>query len=259
MVTALMWASANSPAGVRAALLAYGVLALWSPFGMIGLLPLVVFVLWSRRHTVLVGASLYQALAALAFALVVATYLAHEPPAIGMGGASIAGNLAGFAGYLPFLVVELAPFALLLRRTLWQEPALLVCLVTLTALPVFEGSVGDFVMRASMGPLAILSVRAATQLLVDLHSRRIRYAALALFLSVPTVASEVAYHLNGGATQRKVATDDTAYERWLTVFAEGERIGLTHFFDTCGWRYVAQYFSATPAWVLRGPDTTHPE
>jgi hypothetical protein len=74
---------------------------------------------------------------------------------------------------------------------------------------------------------------------------------VALLLSVPTVTSEVAYHVQRGAAYQRLAPDDPMDEPWVKVFAKGEQIGLQEFFDTCGWRYVPQYFSNYPARVLR--------
>lgn len=258
IIVALIWSSATSVPGLRAALLAYGALSLWSPFGMLGMLPLVATVLWiNRRQAFDLISSLYAA-AALAFSILVASYVAHDAPPVGLSMAAVVRNLAAYPDYLPFLIVELTPFVLLLRRRILREPVLAASVVTLALLPILEGRPGDLVMRASIGPLAVLSLAAAQALLDDLRAGRWRFAVIALLLSTPTVASEVAYHVQQGSAYRRLAPDDTMDEPWVKVFATGEQIGLQEFFDTCGWRYVPQYFSSTPARVLRVRRTGEP-
>lgn len=251
IIVALIWASATSMPGLRAALLAYGALSLWSPFGMLGLLPLVATVLWIERRQVFALPLLLYAAVALAFSVTVASYIAHDSPPVGLSIAAVANNLAAYPDYLPFLIVELTPYALLLRRRILREPVLLASVVTLALLPILEGRPGDLVMRASIGPLAVLSLAAAQALLDDLRAGRWRLGLVALLLSVPTVGSEIAYHVQRGAAYQRLAPEDPMDEPWARVFATGEQIGLQEFFDTCGWRYVPQYFSSDPARVLR--------
>jgi len=251
IIVALIWSSAASLTGLRAALLAYGALSLWSPFGMLGLLPLVATVLWINRRQVFDHTSSIYAAVALAFSITVASYIAHDAPPVGLSFAAMAHNLAAYPDYLPFLIIELTPYVLLLRRRILREPVLVASVVTLAILPILEGRPGDLVMRASIGPLAVLSLTAAQALLDDLRAGKWRIALVALLLSVPTVTSEVAYHVQRGAAYQRLAPDDPMDEPWVKVFAKGEQIGLQEFFDTCGWRYVPQYFSNDPARVLR--------
>ena len=232
--------------------LAYGLMALWSPYGMIALLPLVLYRTlphWRQAFSIPLGAAI---LAGGAFALLTISYLATEMPQAGMCVSCAPQNLMEFTSYVPFLLVELLPFALILRRRLLRDPCCAIALCTLLAIPLLHGDTLDFVARGSMGPVFVLAWRSVETLLQDSLTRRQQWlAAVAFALCLPTTVSEVVYHASNGAGQKIVDASKPPERRWASKFSRDGEIRATEFLDECGWEYESQYFIVSKPAVLR--------
>lgn len=252
MLVAGILAVDRSAGALPRSLLAFGLLALWSPYGMIGLLPLVAVRLIQSRAELQRPAAALQAVAGAAFAGAVAAYLSTDTPQNGMC-ISCAPARFGSVGYFAiFLTVELGAILLILRRRL-HDTAVVVSMLTLAAIPFFYGEAPDFVMRASMGPLFILAMRCVETLA---HWRRVNTLdrwlyALALSLMLPTAISEVAFHVSGGSAHRRLDDHDPLKRPWYTTFADSHDVTAKQFFEICGWRFYPQYFTAKQPRIVR--------
>jgi hypothetical protein len=71
---------------------------------------------------------------------------------------------------------------------------------------------------------------------------------------LPTVASEVAYHLEHGQAHRALPKGDPLRKLWMISFTVRTDYGAREFFEVCGWRYRSQYFTLAPPPLLRIPD-----
>jgi hypothetical protein len=150
-----------------------------------------------------------------------------------------------FADFVPFLLVELLPFALMLGRRVITEPLLGTAATILVLIPLVYGDVGDFVMRASLGPLFVLGL-AATRTVMDewAAARRRLLHATALLLCVPGAISEMVYLRTAGEAHFSFASWDPLRAAWMTDFAYGDQVTAKEFLDRCGWRFMPQYFTA---------------
>lgn len=289
VLTALSWVPHQSIATLMVALmlaeeseqppwagaLGLGLLALWSPFGLLGLLPLLVWRLVRSRRAWLgdprqAGALLALAAATVPLVLATARYLASELPATGFSWPSAAMLAARLSTGLLFCAVELLPFVLILGWHRLREPAVAVSLVTLLLLPCLGGEPPDFLMRASLGPLGVLAWRAAQVLAAAPGSdaRRApasgravsnglaasvavaRWAGMAgLLLASLTSINEAVYQRQAGAAHAGQAESDALHKPYLLGFAYESQISVKEFFDTCGWGFLPQYFAQHPAWI----------
>jgi hypothetical protein len=232
--------------------LAYCLLALWSPFGMIGLLPLMLLrtlpygrlaFTWPVGGAILVGCG---------FAALTTAYLATDLPAGNLCLTCLPARLAESDHLLVFLVVELVPFALLLRSRIVRDPVCATAFATLLVIPLFRGETIDFMARGSMGPLFVLALCAAGHILdVEFQWRKSILGALALLLCLPTTMSELFYHAEKGAAHREADAMLPPDRRWLSVFSTSSGITVAEFLRSGGWRYEAQYFSAKRPTILR--------
>jgi hypothetical protein len=229
---------------LSAVLLGFGLLALWSPYGMIGLLPLVGVTALQHRGEALKPWTLFVGASAAAFALLVAGYLATDLPAAGACFACFPARLARFADFVPFLLVELLPFALILGRRMFTDALVGTASATLLVIPLMYGEVGDFVMRASLGPLFVLGLAAARTVIADWAAARRRLVhAVAVLLCAPGAISEMVYLRTAGAAHFVFVPVDPLRAAWMTDFVYGEQFTAKEFLDRCGWRYLPQYFT----------------
>lgn len=153
----LLWRRGDLPA---IALLAYAPLGiLLSPLAMIGVVP---FVLWAGLESLvrqrLNARDVVVAILALLLAGPSLLYLAAGAGNVGAGT-----NALNYVIYAAFYLLELVPFIVILwlARGQWKFDrwTLLLVVVMLLLIPIGRiGSSTDFVMRASIAPLAILAL-----------------------------------------------------------------------------------------------------
>lgn len=235
-------------------LLAYGLLALWSPFGMIGLLPLLAIRAWPVRTAWLAPRIVVAGVAAGAFAALMAALLA--------GGLS--GQVACFTcvperivtigpKVLLFLAVELAFFAIVLRNRLFRDPVCIACLVVLGLLPFIGGDTPDLVMRVSLGPLCILALISVKTLFSDARPSKL-VTAVALLLCLPTSLGEIVYQRTSGRAHFELATkapQDPLSSRWYSTFAPTSEITMDQYVRLVPPTEWGQYFTTTLPGVYR--------
>lgn len=157
--------------------------AIWSPLAVIGALP---FVAWAGlralRDRSLRWARIAAALAALAVALPALAYLAVDAQQLPSGLRSVAPATLAI-----FLSLEVAPFLWILHRLRatgrFGLDSLAIAGAMLALIPFFHiGEGADFVMRASITPLAVLAAILVASLIdTDWQARR-RTAPLVLVL-----------------------------------------------------------------------------
>jgi hypothetical protein len=146
MLTALLWVPHQSiatflvaamvtldrsPRSMQQSLLAFGLLALWSPYGMIGLLPLVAVRFVRQESWRLSPHVVIAAVGGGAFALLVAAYLSTDMPGRSMCLDCAIDRLASPLDFLGFLVVELAVFGLILRTKIFTDALCLASILVL--------------------------------------------------------------------------------------------------------------------------------
>ena len=252
MLVAGMLVVDRGPGSLPRSLLAFGLLALWSPYGMIGLLPLVVVRFIQSHGELRKPAGLLGASTGAAFAAAVAAYLSTDTPQNGMCLSCAPARLGYASHFAIFLAIELGALLLILRRRL-HDTAVVVSTLTLAVIPFFYGEAPDFVMRASMGPLFILAMRCVETLVHWRHaSTTDRWLhAVALSLMLPTAFSEVAFHMSGGSAHRRLDDHDPLRRPWYTTFADNPDITAERFFEICGWRFYPQYFTPKKPRVVR--------
>jgi hypothetical protein len=239
---------------LAAALLGFGLLALWSPYGMIGLLPLLLVLLVRQRAALLERATLLAGGAAVTFAFIVAWYLTTDAPTGGACFACAPARLLKYYRVVPFVVVELLPFALLLGSRLWTDVICRTALITLLFIPLTFGEAGDSVMRASLGPLFVLGVRAIAALLADWELRRRLVAQVAaLVLCLPGAVSETVYLQTAARAHRAFPVTDPLRAPWMVEFGTTDQVTAVDYFNFCGWKFLPQYFTARRPAMLRDP------
>ncbi len=241
----------KSPSDIGPCVLAISMLALWSPYALIGsLLLLVPHVLGQTtlRNTLLSmrWATRAAIFVAMCFAALMAWTLSHEMPTGGLCLDCAPARLARPAPYLAFLLVELAIPLLVLRRRLFDEPTSVAAVLTLCTLPWIGGAVPDAVMRVSMPALIYLFVRCAHDVAQRPARQRAASALLVLLVAGPTAWGEASFHLEGGARHRALPPSDPLATRAYTVWATRTTYSAKEFFDICGWNWRPQYFTFTP-------------
>lgn len=251
----------GSAGDIGPVVLATGLLALWSPYALIGSLPLLLAQLLGQgqlrqalRHPSagLVGTGLV----ASAFAALLAWTLMHEVPKAGLCLACAPERLARPAEHLLFLAVELGMPLLLLRRRLCNDATSLAAVSTLLILPWLGGAVPDAVMRVSMPALVWLFMRCADELAQSPPRQRAAGVLLVLVLGGPTVWGEIGFHLEGGARHRALPAADPLAAPHFTIWATRSTYTAQAFFERCGWKWRPQYFAASPppTWPARARD-----
>lgn len=231
--------------GLGTAALGYGLLSLWSPYGMIGLLPLMLLLAWERRHEFLEWRVAIQVLTGAVVALCMIGYLSTELPSGGACFSCLPNRLHLIPELLLFSAVELAVFALILRERIVQDITCLISLATLLVLPLLHGQTPDLVMRASMGPLFVLGVRSIQTVFQDgLNSpRTLMPLVLALCLCIPGAVSEAIYIHTGARMHTAFDLHDPLGQKWMRTVATKVTYNVQEFFETCGWEFLPQYFS----------------
>lgn len=252
-LVAAMLLRASDARSLLQAVLGYGLLALWSPYGMIGSLPLLIAVAAGQRRHLMNVDGILATSAGLACALVCASYLSTDLHVAGSCFVCAPRRLGHFSKFLPFLAFELTPFALILGRRLLDNLHCRISLVTLLLIPIAHGTTADFVMRGSMGPLFVLALYSAQALLArDVPMRRRLIQACALALCLPTTVSEIVYLRTAGrAHSAIIETADPLRLRWMRTFATRTDYSIDELFNTCGWQYLNQYFANRRPWMLR--------
>ena len=241
----------KTASGLGPVALAISMLALWSPYALIG----TVLLLGAQ---VLAQPSIPQALrrpglatvsavlSATAFAVLMAWTLAHELPPGGLLPDHLGARLAHPSPYLLFLVVELAIPLLVLRRRLFDDATSMAAIVTLVVLPWIGGPVPDPVMRISMPALIYLFVRCAHEIAQWPLRRFVFVTGLVLVVSGPTVWGETSFHLEGGARHIALPASDPLAAPYYTVWAKRTTYTAEDFFKLCGWKWKSQYFTTAP-------------
>jgi hypothetical protein len=241
----------NKPQKLVSGVLAISMLALWSPYALIGALLLFVPRLMEQpklREAVFRPrlALVYAVLVAATFALVMIWTLFHQLPSGGFCFSCAPSRLLEPSGYLLFLILELAIPLVILRWKLFNSPTSIAAVATLVVLPILGGSVPDPVMRISMPALIYLFVRCAQEMAV-LPSRQLATSfALVLMLSGPTVWGEASFHWENGARHKALPASDPLAAPFYTVWAKRTNYTAQEFFETCGWIWLRQYFTSSP-------------
>ncbi|TJZ77403.1 hypothetical protein [Chitiniphilus eburneus] len=216
-------------------------LAIWTPYGMIGALPIVLWLFWSRRFELGSILNIVTFVTFSAAALVVALYLSSDMP---MGGACItciSQRLPKLNELLFFLLAELGIFVFILRRNIYRDRLCLISLIILLILPFTYGNTSDFVMRVSLGPIFLLSVR-SIDTLMDAGPVKKKMVLAALILCLPTSINEIGYFINSGNSHRRLPQFDPLSEQAAALFATDTRYSAADFFQICGWKFLPQYF-----------------
>lgn len=242
----------RGPQALRAAMVGYGLLALWSPYAMIGLIPLMLVRGLQDARFLFTSRSGLCLIAGASFALLVAAYLSTDVPSAGACITCFTSRLGDLPDFFLFGLVELGVFVLILRRLIITDTTCLVSLLTLMLIPFMYGETADFVMRASMGPLFVLAIR-STQVVVAGSVAGWRKAAqvAAICLCLPTAASEFTYQLQAGTTHGQFPESDPLGAKWIRTFATRTDYDAQSFFELCGWGYVDQYFAKRPPLGVR--------
>lgn len=241
----------NNPSAI---LFSFGLLSLWSPYGMIGLLPLVSyrFFLYIRNASNINVQILAAIIAGISFSLLVALYLSEGFPSNSYCLICLSSRLAtDLSLNLLFLIVELGIFALILGRKLYSEPDCLISIAILFILPftAYYGGI-DFVMRVSLGPLFYLSLR-SIEVITDSWRTLIPRITLALLVCVPTVISEITYHLQAGAAHKNLQQGYPLSSTGYAQFTDYESANLDAFFDAIDTNIHAQYFTKSRPYPIK--------
>jgi len=238
----------RDPKGLPAAILGFGLLSLWSPYGMIGLLPLMIVIAWRHRGTILQRSSWLSMFSGVGFSLIMVCYLSSDMPEAGACLTCLFDRALRLDNFILFWLVELGIFILILRSRMISDVACLISFITLLVLPLLYGNTPDFVMRASLGPLFILSLRSVQTIMEPIAEKKHLFThralqIMALALCIPASASQIVYQKDEGAAHRNLASDDFLSSNWMHTFAIGHAYSAEDFFDICSWRYKSQYFS----------------
>jgi hypothetical protein len=146
-------------------LAAVPLLALWSPLAIMGAMPFAAYAgLAALLRRELRAGDVLLTLALLVIAIPALLYLKADAAAVGGRLAPITPLL-----YILFMLLEVAPYLVAAftvgARPRFDGPMLLILSITLMVVPLFQiGANDDFAMRASIPPLAILSVVTADML-----------------------------------------------------------------------------------------------
>jgi hypothetical protein len=155
---------------------------------------------------------------------------------------------------LVFLLVELTAFGLILRMRMAQDLTCVVSVGTLAVLPFLYGNTPDLVMRASMGPLFVLTLRSIQTLFESDVTRWQRsLQILAFVLCVPAAISEALYVQQGAAAHQRYGERDPLGKRWIKSAATRTDFDVKGFFEYYGWELKSQYFSSSPPRLTQSP------
>lgn len=243
--------SIRRPADLWSALLAISLLALWSPYGLIGAFPLLMVKVLAipelrcaLKSPGLTGWSV--GLFAAAFVVLMAWTLSHELQTGGLCLRCAPARIAQPEPYLLFLLVELLVPLLVLRRRLLDDAPSKVAVLTLILLPWIGGPVPDAVMRISMPALIYLFVRCARHV-AALDAHQLIAASIAvLVISGPTVWGELSFHFEAGTRHAALPPRDPLAAPSYVTWARRTTYTSSEFFDVCGWQWRSQYFSPSP-------------
>ncbi len=233
-------------------ILAYSLLALWSPYGMIGLLPVMLLRLAQARNQLISKQNLVAIGVGVTFTLLVVSYLSTELPQAGPCVTCIVQRADEILPVILFLLMELCAFQLLLGQNLFTDSFCAIAFATLVLIAFMHGETVDFVARGAIGPLFILGLR-GTEFLLDFKAPRMRLlpVTLAALICLPTALSEIAFHYQKGAAYRTPDGKKLQEAEWLSIFSPNPNVNAEQFFDTCGWKFESQYFSHTRPKVLK--------
>lgn len=241
----------RSETSLARTILAYGLLALWSPYGMIGLLPVMLLRCGGAWNQARSGRVAIAIVLGLVFVLLIGSYLSTDLPKGGPQLDAFHDSRQMLAIFI-FLVMELPAYCLLLGRKLGADAYCVTAFGTLVLIPFFHGQTVDFAARAAIGPLFILGLR-GTEYLLNFKAtrRRLLPVTLAFAICLPAALSEIAFQYEKGAAYR---TPDGRKLRESTGFSIASRspnISAEDFLDICGWSFESQYFTHTKPWILK--------
>lgn len=239
--------------GFGAAALGFGLLSLWSPYGMIGLLPLMLLLAWEKRAEMLEWRTAVKMLAGASVALCMVAYLSTELPSGGACFSCLPNRIHLLPDLFFFWLAELVAFVLILRRRIVQDITCAISLAILLILPLLHGQTPDLVMRASMGPLFVLGVRSIQTILHEGSTRLTTLSlAIALGLCTPAAVSEAIYIRTGARAHAAFDSRDPLGAEWIRAGAATKTTySVQEFFELCGWGYLPQYFSKEQPRLLR--------
>jgi hypothetical protein len=233
------------------ATLGLALLALWSPLGVIGLMPLWLWQLWASKEVWLSvsragGIMLAGAFLLLPVTFVTTAFLAVDTPRIGISLPSPDEVISRLSSAVFVMIVELGPCAAILGKRIVTTPLFRVCGLTILAIVMLaDNQTPDFAMRATAGPLAILLASASASFVARFRdgTSAMVFSLMGLALALPSSMSEVVYHLDGGAIQGSLPDGDPGHSPSRRDFVNRSNVSVSAFFDACGWRYVPQYFA----------------
>lgn len=206
----LLWRKGLVPIGLFAATIP--LVAIWSPLAIMGAIPFALLAGFEamRRRAVELSDVAIAALA-LAIALPALLYLQIDAAKVGMHL-----RMSHPWAWLFCVALEVLPFAWPLLREptspVTDRPVVLLILLLLVAMPLVQVGVNsDFQMRASIMPLALLSIyfaRWISKLLSEKPSHRaaIAYAFVAITLGAATPLLEVRRALVNGPSPRPLCS-----------------------------------------------------
>jgi hypothetical protein len=245
----------RSPHSFARCSLAMGALSIWSPYGLIGAIPLfgirfieeLRFARDATHWRVVFVTSACAALFAGSVALVLSEGL---PPGASLCLTCVPARIAEPWRYILFPVVELVGPLLILRGRLFRDPYALGSALILVCLPLAAADLADPVMRISLGPISLLMAKSALVATNALTSRAIGQVTLldsiatvaAIALVAPTAVSEAGYHIENGVRHRSFTRSDYLGAKLYGTFAPSHRIDITQFFKMCGTEWESQYF-----------------
>ncbi len=229
------------------ALLGLGLLAFWSPFGMLGLFPLAVLQTIRYLPALRTTHGYASVAAGGCFALIVVAFLMADLPPSVICVSCIPARILDIQYLALIILVELLPFALILRKRMLNDWSCLISTIMLILIPLPSGGTGDFLCRVSLGPLFVLGLRSIQTVFESQTSYWSRTAqALAFCLCLPATLSEAVYHLQNGKAHLAYSKDDTFGGSWLRTFATRTDYTMTEFLDISGWHFAPQYVSTRP-------------
>jgi hypothetical protein len=147
---------------------------------------------------------------------------------------------------------------------MFSDTRCLVSIITLVIIPLTYGQTGDFVMRASLGPLFVLMFASIRALLADMasadraanarpmglaHRRLVHF--FALVLCAPTAISEAVYLRTAGRFHQQFVSMDPMRAGRPSDFSWTDRVTAVQFFDLGEWKYRPQYFTVQQPSVIR--------
>ena len=191
----LLWRKGLVPIGFFAAMIP--LVAIWSPLAIIGAIPFAILAaLQQLRRGAFQLADIAIAGLALIISIPALLYLKIDAASVGMHF-----TFAHPFAWLLCVALEVLPFAWPLIRDraspVSDRPTVLLIFFLLIAMPLVQvGSNSDFQMRASIMPLALLSIAFASwisMLMAERPARKavIAYAIVAIMLGAPTPLLEV--------------------------------------------------------------------